>query len=170
MNSCGNRGPPGGGSPDAVAKHHRFRPFLSSPPGEFCPALVVAIDIKPESCPNPFRANSHGWIPVAILGSDQFDVTEVDLASVRLEDVAPRQSDFEDVATPFGSTVKSCKDCTVKGPDGFLDLTLKFKAADLSKALGSSKNGSCHVLTLSGVLLDGTSFTGQDVIRFQSHP
>jgi hypothetical protein len=40
-------------------------------------ATQVTIDIKPGSDPNCFNINSHGVIPVAILGSDSFDVTEI---------------------------------------------------------------------------------------------
>ena len=39
--------------------------------------IPAAIDIKPGSDPNCFNANGHGVIPVAILGSDSFDVTEI---------------------------------------------------------------------------------------------
>ena len=34
----------------------------------------VPIDIKPQSCPNPLNVNSKGVLPVAILGTDTFDV------------------------------------------------------------------------------------------------
>ena len=35
----------------------------------------VGIDVKPGSCPNCFNPTGHGVIPVAILGSDVFEVT-----------------------------------------------------------------------------------------------
>ncbi|MHC4725285.1 MAG: hypothetical protein ACYS9V_13755 [Planctomycetota bacterium] len=54
------------------------------------PVLIpVSIDIKPGSCPNPLNINSKGVLPVAILGTGDFDVQEIDPASIRLADVVP---------------------------------------------------------------------------------
>ena len=39
---------------------------------------TAAIDIKPGSDPNCININGHGVIPVAILGSEDFDVSLVD--------------------------------------------------------------------------------------------
>jgi len=46
----------------------------------FTPVSViqVTIDIKPGSYPNCFNINDHGVIPVAILGSSNFDVSTID--------------------------------------------------------------------------------------------
>jgi hypothetical protein len=63
--------------------------------------LQVPVDIKLQSCPNPLNVRSAGRLPVAILGTADFDVTTVDPASIRLLDVVPLRSAFEDVATPF---------------------------------------------------------------------
>ncbi len=38
----------------------------------------MAIDIKPGNDPNYFIINSHGVIPVTILGNGSFDVTQID--------------------------------------------------------------------------------------------
>ncbi len=43
------------------------------------------VDIKPGSDPNCFNSNSHGVIPVAILGSEDFDVSIIDPFSVSLD-------------------------------------------------------------------------------------
>jgi len=50
-------------------------------------AVVVelGVDIKPGGCPNPLNPASKDLLPVAILGSEQFDVNNIDVASVRLE-------------------------------------------------------------------------------------
>ncbi|MGB5178484.1 MAG: hypothetical protein WBP44_07120 [Gammaproteobacteria bacterium] len=45
-------------------------------------ATKILIDIKPGSDPNCFNINSHGVVPVAILGTEELDVTEIDLASL----------------------------------------------------------------------------------------
>ncbi|UCB52150.1 MAG: hypothetical protein JSV10_09215, partial [Candidatus Zixiibacteriota bacterium] len=91
------------------------------------PEIVVPVhlDIKPRSCPNPFNAQPKGMLPVAILGTEDFDATSVDPATVMLEGVSPLRWHYEDVATPFDPGEDSC-DCTTEGPDGHMDLTLKF--------------------------------------------
>lgn len=69
--------------------------------------LKVDVDIKPGSCPNPLNLKSKGVLPVAVLGTEEFDVTTIDPLSILLsreeveEGVAPIRSDYEDVATPF---------------------------------------------------------------------
>jgi len=46
--------------------------------------LTVSIDIKPGSFPNSINLGSSGVIPVAILGSQSFDVSIIDQSSLRL--------------------------------------------------------------------------------------
>lgn len=48
--------------------------------------IPVTIDIKPGSNPSSFGANSKGKIPVALLGSAVFDVTQVNDSTVRFGD------------------------------------------------------------------------------------
>ncbi|MHC4736596.1 MAG: right-handed parallel beta-helix repeat-containing protein [Planctomycetota bacterium] len=94
--------------------------------GYHYPAVTrAAIDIKPGSCPNPLNVKSLGVLPVAVLGSEDFDVSSIDVASIRLAGVAPIRSSYEDVATPVSDS-NECE-CSTEGPDGFPDLTLKFE-------------------------------------------
>ena len=128
---------------------------------------VVPLDIKPTSCPNPINVKSKGKLPVAILGTENFDITEIDVTSIYLMGVPPTNDGQEDVATPFSpySGKEDCyEDCNTLGPDGFMDLTLKFDNKAIVAALGSVNDGDCLVLTLTGTLLDGSSFTGEDVV------
>ena len=37
--------------------------------------ITISIDIKPGSCPNPLNSNSQGVLPVALLGTEDFDVS-----------------------------------------------------------------------------------------------
>lgn len=130
------------------------------------PCPIVAVDIKPLSCPNPLNVKKKGVLPVAILGTDELDVTTIDPASVRLEGVAPLRWSIKDVATPFnGVSNDDCLDCTKDGPDGWDDLTLKFDAQEVVTALGEVED--CLVLTLTGELKEeygGTFFVGEDVV------
>ncbi|MHC4891079.1 MAG: PKD domain-containing protein [Planctomycetota bacterium] len=126
------------------------------------PAIEVAVDIKPGSCPNPVNVKSKGVLLVAILGSEEFDVTDVDVASIQLADVEPLRSVYEDVAAPVLDT-NDCN-CTEDGPDGFLDLTLKFKTQRIVEAVGDVNDGDELQLELIGVLFDETPIEGADCI------
>jgi hypothetical protein len=122
----------------------------------------VAVDIKPGACPNPVNVKSKGVLPVAILGTEEFDVSTIDPASVRLNDVEPIRSSLEDVAAPL-TDPNECE-CTTNGPDGFIDLTLKFKTQDIVESLGEVKTDDILTLPLTGVLYDGTPMEGEDCI------
>ena len=131
--------------------------------------IAVPVDIKPTSCRNPFNVGQKGVTPVAILGTGDFDVTQVDLTSVMLEGVAPIRWAYDDVATPFERFIGKVDpfDCTTDGPDGFVDLSLKFKSQELVTAIGAVVDGEVLVLTLTGNLLEefgGTPIIGEDVI------
>ena len=123
------------------------------------PTLLVSIDIKPGSCPNPLNVKSKGVLPVVILGTEDFDVTEV--SSALLEGVEPIRIDYDDVATPFEGAL--C-DCHEVGPDGYLDLTLKFDTQEIVAALGDVEDGDVLPLTLLVTLVDGTVIEGSDCI------
>jgi len=126
------------------------------------PAIEVAVDIKPGTCPNPVNVKSTGVLPIAILGSEEFDVTDVDVASIQLAGVEPLRSGYEDVATPVSDT-NDCN-CITDGPDGFLDLTLKFKTQRIVEAVGDVNDGDELQLELIGVLFDETPIEGTDCI------
>ncbi|MFC1675564.1 LamG-like jellyroll fold domain-containing protein [Planctomycetota bacterium] len=65
------------------------------------PALQVVVDIKPGGCPNPLNVKSRGILPVAILGSADFDINEIDPTSIQLAGVRPLRSSYEDVTGPL---------------------------------------------------------------------
>jgi hypothetical protein len=115
-------------------------------------ALEVEIDIKPGSDPNCFNNDGHGVIPVAILGSADFDVTQVDAGTVKLEglDVAAR-----------GKAEKLLAHVEDVNGDGFDDLVLNIEDTD-----GTFSSGS-GTATLTGNLLTafgGTPIQGTDAI------
>ena len=93
-----------------------------------------------------------------MLGTATFDVTTIDVATLQLEGVAPVHTSDEDVGTPFGGELCGCN---MAGPDGMMDLALKFDTQEFLAAIGPLSRGY-HVLTLTGTLLDGTEFEGQD--------
>ncbi len=125
--------------------------------------VAVDIDIKPLSCPNPLNVKSKGVLPVAILGSEDLDVTTIDVTSIRLAGVAPIRSSYEDVAAPLSDKDNECE-CTTEGPDGYADLTLKFETQEIVNALGEVVDGEVLALTLTANLSDGTAIEGRDCI------
>ena len=136
--------------------------------------VEVALDIRPGSCPNPLNCKSKGVLPVAILGTVALDVTQVDIATVRLAGVPPLRWDYEDVATayqPFTGKQDCNVDCTSMGPDGYVDATLKFRTQAVLAGLGGAvQNGDCVAAQLTGYLREsagGTEIIGEDVIRIR---
>ncbi|MCK4539111.1 MAG: DUF1080 domain-containing protein [Candidatus Krumholzibacteria bacterium] len=127
-------------------------------------ARTVDLDIKPGSCPNPFNPGStgNGVLPAAILGTTDFDVTTIDVSSITLEGIIPLHSELEDVSAP-AETDTDCE-CSEEGPDGLMDLTIKFSTFDVIQLIGEVVKGDIVTLTISGVLLDGTPFEGIDCI------
>ena len=138
--------------------------------------LPFLLDIKPGSCPNPVNVKSRGVLPVALLGSDTFDVSEVDWTTLALAradgiggSVMPLNGPpgpgigIEDVGTPFGGELCDCHE--LEG-DGLDDLTLKFNTPELVAALelGDLAPGDTIELVLSGALVDGRPFTASDCI------
>jgi hypothetical protein len=130
------------------------------------PPFPVPVDIKPQSCRNPLNVKSKGVLPVAILGTDDFDVNQVDPASVELVGVSPLRWALEDVATPYEPFVgkEDAFDCTDEGPDGYMDLTFKFDIQEIVAALGDVNDGDVLVLSLTGRLMGGEGFVGEDVV------
>ena len=128
-------------------------------------ATDVIIDIKPTSCPNPLNVASTGDIPVAILGTEDFDVSAVDAASIFLEGVPAIRHNYADVTTPV-SDANDCA-CTTDGPDGFTDLVLEFETQDLVDVLIAKDpdlvEGQVLTLTLTGALING-SIEGTDCV------
>ena len=136
------------------------------------PQQIVPVDIEPGSCPNLLVVSKRGVVAVAILGTDLFDVTEIDRDSIRLlEVVQPVQSNVIDVATPYSlftwdasGTGVEADSCTDEGPDGKRDLVLTFEKKDILKALGSVRAGSVLVVRLTARHKSGASIVGQDVV------
>lgn len=137
------------------------------------PVIPVKIEIKPGSCPNPLNVKSKGVLPVAVLGTEKFDVTQIDLSTVLLTregvegGVAPLRWSYEDVATPFEGEPCECHNLTA---DGYVDLTLKFDTQKMVTTLKLGEVvGQTIRLTLTGNIKKenengGTPIMGQDCI------
>ena len=122
--------------------------------------IEVDIDVKPQSFPNCFNINGKGVVPVAILGSATFDVTEIDVSTlnfggldVRVKRNGTSQCSVEDVSGDFTNPEGA--------PDGIADLVCKF----VNDAGSWSPNG--ETASLTGNLLPqfgGTPIEGTDSI------
>ena len=124
----------------------------------------VNIDIKPGSWPNPINVKSKGVLPVAICGTRDFDVTQIDPETIRLEGVAPLRWSFEDVATPYTGGLDGGHELEA---DGYLDLVLHFNTQEMVTALGSVNDGDVLNLILTGDLKPahgGTPIQGEDTV------
>jgi hypothetical protein len=138
--------------------------------------IPVPVDIKPTSCPNPLNTKSQGVLPVAILGTEEFDVTQINPATVRIilipggEKAVPLRWAMEDVATPYEPFLgkEGCMECNELGRDGFMDLTVKFRTQEVVALLGEIADGDCVVLKVTALLkkgFGGTLCMGEDVVR-----
>ena len=136
---------------------------IAYPFGEPAGPTTISVDIKPGRCPNRFIARGWGVLRTAIHGSAEFDVTEIDPASIRLEGVAPLWSRMRDVSTPVVDRTDFC-DCTRERQDGFDDLVFWFRAWEIVKALGEVSHGDELVFRLTGKLMDGTEIEGEDCV------
>ena len=120
------------------------------PMSEICEwdIIEVDIDIKPGSDPNCFNIDGHGVIPVAILGSSDFDVSAIDLSTLSFGGLDVRVRGNK---RPLCSTEYT-------NEDEFLDLVCHFEDAPENWEPGSD------TATLSGELYDGTLIEGTDSI------
>ena len=117
---------------------------------------TVPFDIKPGSDPNSVNLKSKGVLPVAVLSTADFNVSDINVETLMFGDplllddgamaVSPLRFAYEDVSD-----------------DGLMDLTLKFSTPELVDydALGPDTLEGL----LTGSLLDGTLIEGMDSIR-----
>ncbi len=111
--------------------------------------LEAEIDIKPGSDINPVNLKSRGVLPVVIIGSDDFDVNQIEFSTVTLGGASPKTK---------GNSGKVGRHRDING-DSIIDLILHFDMEDMNIDPGA------NALTLTGMLLDGTEFEGTDSIR-----
>jgi hypothetical protein len=109
---------------------------------------IVAIDIKPGSDPNCFNINGHGVIPVAILGSEGFDISQIDKSTLLFSGLEVRVR---------GNKGPLCS-IEYSNEDTYQDLVCHFEDDSSAWSAGDSE------ATLTGKLIDGTPFEGTDSI------
>ena len=109
--------------------------------------LSVRSDIKPGSKLNRINPISRGVVPVAILGSEDFDVADIDLTTLAFG---------PDGARPAGAVVRRRNDVNA---DGFPDLLVHFRIDESGIEFGDTE------VCINGELGGGTLFSGCDAVR-----
>lgn len=113
----------------------------------------IEIDLRPNNSQNQVNTNSKALVPIAILGSADFDpVSEVDPDSVVVRGAAP-------IGTKFDTD-------DVNG-DGYDDLTLYFRARTLDKPSEAECSDEDAKLELNGSTFGGSAFAGVDSVTWQ---
>lgn len=117
------------------------------------PTITVEIDIKPGSRSNRINVISRGVIPVVILGSDAFNVEDIDPTTLTFgpNGVAPRHA-LADPATVFDHL-------TDANNDGFTDLVTHYRTQEIGFDIENAE------VCVSGELFDETLFEGCDNVE-----
>jgi hypothetical protein len=106
----------------------------------------VQLDVKPGGFPNSINPYSRGVVPVAILGSDTFDVADVDVVALA----------FGPAGAPIAHLNGHLQDTNF---DGIIDLMLHFRTQDTGIVCGDES------ATLTGQTLEGQPIEGSDSIQ-----
>ncbi len=117
--------------------------------------IEVDIDIKPGSDPNSINPKSKGLIPVAILGSETFDVADVDVTTLWFGKTGTEASPAHDLTDP----VVYADHLEDVNSDGYMDLVSHYRTQSTDIAKGDTS------ATLTGQTTGGIPIAGTDSIR-----
>jgi hypothetical protein len=111
--------------------------------------VSITIDIEPGYDSNCLNLNEHGVIPVAIFGSEDFDVYEIDVTTLSLQGLSLKVVGKADRLLAHFDDIDG---------DGYTDLIAQFADSD-----GWTGSGDGYA-TLTGQLYVGTAIEGSDSI------
>ena len=115
------------------------------------PATIITIDIKPGSDPNSVNPRSKGVIPVAVLGSTDFDAMQVDPTTVTFG---------PDGASPaHDGHIEDVDD------DGYMDAVFHFRTQETGIVCGDTEATLNGEIFDDGEIFDSTLITGTDTVN-----
>ena len=109
---------------------------------------TLLIDIRPGADVSPVNLKSKGVLPVTVFGSEEIDVSMIDLSTLVLQGAGPRLR---------GKSGKVASFVDMNG-DSYLDLNLHFDLEEMDVSPDDTE------FTLTGMLNDGTQVEGSDAI------
>jgi len=131
----------------------------------------IYLDILPGLCPKVINITSQGLLPIAVLGTSDFNVSSIDPNTNNLmcegstAKIAPFRWHIEDVAVPYVRNKNEPCGCQINAPDGNADLILEFDIYKMIKILDLQKDaGQIVFLNLTGIA-QGSSIEGSDCIK-----
>lgn len=138
--------------------------------------MQVGIDLRPRSCRNRWNPQSRGVLPVAIVETDGFDVSQIDLSSIEIARADGTGGSAQLMNWPIGpparlrDIVGEADDdlcgCHSEGPDGNSDLLVAFRSTEITEALDLTMLSPFPVeLVVRGRLRDGSEFEGRDCLN-----
>ena len=111
--------------------------------------IEVDLDVKPGSDPNGVNTKSNGALPIGIYGSEIFDVRDIDVSTLTIECMGTTSDNIR----------VAYEDLVVE--DGIEDLIIH---VPMQSFPWGAPRGTLVTITVTGELLDGTPFFGEDVV------
>ncbi len=130
-------------------------------------APKISVDFRPMECPNLFYCTGKGLLPVSIAGRSDFDISRVDLSTIKLNGIEAKQVIINDVTTPYIKPLTDCKSCHKLGADGVKDISFKIDNQALFATLGKVVDNQCVRVTLTARLkaeFGGAFISGEDTM------
>jgi hypothetical protein len=124
----------------------------------------VTIDILPEACPNVLQSPNRRQLRVALLGTEEFDVTDVAPGLAKLQGVlAHKEIPAPQDVGGADPSAGSC-DCGPKTKDGISDRVYFFDARQVLDRLEEGGPDGTHHLVFIASLDAGTVVRGEDCL------
>ena len=131
----------------------------------------VFLDMSPGNCPNTVQVWTPGYARGSVLGSFQFDVSQIVPTSLRIKradgigrPLNPSLEIYQDNSTPYRGTQGGCN---AFGADGSVDLTFRVLKDKMRRAflLSNLPEGTQVPVLITGTLYNGAVFQTRDFIR-----
>jgi len=142
-------------------------------------ATPVPVDVRPSDCPNPvLNGESKKSVPIAVLGTPDFDVTKVDPTTIKINGLAPKGWAIRDAGSPVQPYLSRTEfdPCISKKLDKRNDLVLAFTESDLVQAIKAYPYYGLPVFAPVEVRVSGKlkpefgnkAFAGDDLVEIRN--